>query len=697
MHLCLDVENGAEYKTYRDKEWLDLTPFNPSNQLVSVGLAQHVNGAWDDTKYFCINHSSEPSYPDGKPIIQSYLDTCTLLIGHNIKHDLKWLYSCGFTYEGEVWDTQLAEYILQRGAKKPLSLAVLAEEHDLPRKKSDLIQNYMEKRESFYDIPWDVVEEYGMADVVSTCALYDLQNVRMAASPHLIPTVKMSNEFLQVLVEMEIHGVAIDQDALDAVEDAYKERHTQLDRSLHERVHQVMGDVPVNLNSPDFCSELFYSRRVVDKRRWKQLFNIGTDSRGKALRPPLLNPRQFSSVVRANTTLLKVPKVETCKVCRGVGSIDKLTLQGVPYKIPPKCAKCGGSGVLLIPTSVTAGLRLSPMSTVDTSAAGFRANKTALLKLRDTAKNDFVKSFIDDFIELSAISTYLSTFVNGINKFKHDNILHTNLNQTITSTGRLSSSSPNLQNMPRGFTFPVKKCFVSRFEDGSIIEADYSGLEFRMAGHLSGCPSVRRYVDEGTDPHTFTRDFINNFDSDLPSITRQEAKADTFKPLYGGSSGSPRQRAYYAGFLKEHHGVADWHEALKKEAIKTKMVRLPTGREYVFPYATRLPNRYVNQTTQIVNYPVQGFATGDVVPCGIIATDRLFKQRGLHSLLILTVHDSIYVDTYPGEEEEVIECLNIGMLGIDEMFQEFYGINMSFPLAIEIKEGPNAFEMQEVN
>jgi DNA polymerase I-like protein with 3'-5' exonuclease and polymerase domains len=457
-----------------------------------------------------------------------------------------------------------------------------------------------------------------------------------------------------------------------------------------------MGDVPVNLNSPDFCSELFYSRKVTDKRKWKELFNIGTDSRGKALKPPLLNPRQFTRIVRANTTILKVPKVKTCNVCGGVGIIDKLTIQGVPYKIPPKCAKCDGSGVILIPTSVTAGLRLSPMSTVDTSAAGFRANKTTLLKLRDTAKNDFVKSFIDDFIELSAISTYLSTFVNGINKFKHDNILHTNLNQTITATGRLSSSSPNLQNMPRGFTFPVKKCFVSRFEDGSIIEADYSGLEFRMAGHLSGCPSVRRYVEEGIDPHAFTRDFINNFDSNLPNITRQEAKADTFKPLYGGSSGSLRQRAYYAGFLKEHRGVAEWHEALKKEAIRTKMVRLPTGREYVFPYATRLPNRYVNQTTQIVNYPVQGFATGDVVPCGIIATDRLFKQRGLRSLLILTVHDSIYVDTYPGEEEEVIECLNIGMLSIDEMFQEFYGINMSFPLSIEIKKGPNAFEMKEV-
>ena len=696
MHLCLDVENGAEYKTYKGKEWLDLTPFNPSNQLVSVGLAQHVNGAWDDTKYFCINHSSEPSYPDGKPIIQNYLNTCTLLIGHNIKHDLKWLYSCGFTYDGKVWDTQLAEYILQRGAKKPLSLAVLAEEHDLPRKKSDLIQNYMDRRESFYNIPWEVIEEYGMADVVSTCALYDLQNVRMAESSHLIPTVKMSNGFLQVLVKMEINGVAIDQDALDAVEDAYKERHTELDRSLHERIYQVMGDVPINLNSPDFCSELFYSRRVVDKRKWKELFNIGTDSRGKALRPPLLNPHQFTKIVRANTTILKIPKVETCNVCGGVGSIDKLTIKGVPYKIPPKCAKCDGSGVILIPTSASAGLRLSPMSTVDTSAAGFRANKTSLLKLRDTAKNDFVKSFIDDFIELSAISTYLSTFVNGLNKFKHDNILHTNLNQTITATGRLSSSSPNLQNMPRGFTFPVKKCFVSRFEDGSIIEADYSGLEFRMAGHLSGCPSVRRYVNEGIDPHAFTRDFINNFDSNLPSITRQEAKADTFKPLYGGSSGSPRQRAYYAGFLKEHRGVAKWHEALKKEAIRTKMVRLPTGREYVFPYATRLPNRYVSQTTQIVNYPVQGFATGDVVPCGIIATDRLFKQRGLRSLLILTVHDSIYVDTYPGEEEEVKKCLSIGMLGIDEMFQEFYGINMSFPLAIEIKEGPNAFEMQEV-
>ncbi len=1007
--LCLDVENGSEYRVYDDKEFLDLSPFNPNNQLVSVGVAALIADGWEYSKseYYCFNHSTQAPTPKGNENLQAQLDWADVIVGHNIKHDLKWLYACGFTYTGKVWDTQVVEYILQRGAKKPLNLAALAEEHDLPRKKTDLIQSYMDEHISFYNIPWEIIEEYGVGDIETTCALYDLQVTRMDASPHLIPTANMTHEFLQVLVEMETNGVAISQEALDIVKEEYRERQSELDRSLHERIYKVMGEVPVNLNSPDFCSELFYSRKIVDKRKWKTIFNIGADSRGKSLKPPLMNPAQFNRAVRSNTTIIKIPKVDTCYTCGGTGHVEKLTVKGVPYKVPPKCSVCGGAGVLFTPTNATAGLRLSPMSTIDTSAAGFRADKTTLLKLKDTSPSEFVRKFIDDFIELSAINTYLSTFVHGINRFKHGSILHSNLNQTITATGRLSSSAPNLQNMPRGNTFPVKKCFMSRFDGGTVIEADYSGLEFRMAGHLSGCPSVRRYVDEAIDPHAFTRDYINNFDPSLPQITRQDAKSDcfplyteiltpsgwkkyneikigdnvinynsstkeleydtvidytpphfqpvirmktkhnwavdstpehrwyctkrvdhgkagrnyedhvvltkdihsehriitsaklndtpfmgvddaariawlwsdgsisknriaivqkkytneveelfkdfitsysekdgcrnynltlpytrswltsllgadiydksmasqlvlgmgssareawlramklaegtqrkygewriaqnsgpiaeaiklcatlcgysirvtkfiskvsnkqheqitlrsksyvtgqrivkenlgeqevwcvttnnrtviikqgevitisgqTFKPLYGGSSGSPRQQAYYKGFLIEHYGVAAWQEELKKEAMRTKMVRLPTGREYVFPYARRLPNGYVNQTTQIVNYPVQGFATGDVVPCGIIAVNRLFKKRGLASLLILTVHDSLYVDTYPGEEEEVIECLKLGMLSIDEMFQEFYGIRMAFPIAIEIKQGYNAFDMKEI-
>ena len=706
MITCLDVENGATWKTFKkrgsdkESEWLDLTPFDPTNQLVSVGYSckesLSSSNQWGPVEYLCIDHVDEPPTPDAAITLQHVLNTTTILVGHNIKHDLKWLFECGFKYSGDLYDTMVAEYVMQKGIKKPLSLADLAVEHDLPLKKSELIEKYQDMGLSYHKIPWSLLKEYGTADIESTCALYENQILRLCEVDHLTPTITMMNEFIFSLVEMERNGVQIDTEALDEVEQEYEQRLVDLERFLLEGARKVMGDGPINLNSPDFCSRLFFSRELIDKKTWAETFNIGADDRGKPKKPPFLSPAAFNKLVRIHTNVIKVKKGTRCNVCGGTGHIEKFKKNGEPYKKPPKCKSCLGEGIIYQNTGQTGGLRLNPVSAVDTSASGFSTNKATLNKIKDNVKSEWVRKYIDNYLEYNAVSTYLSTFIDGIKRYKQGNKLRTNLNQTITSTARLSSSAPNFQNMPRGNTFPVKKCMVSRFEGGTIIEADYSGLEFRMAGHLSGCPSVRRYIDEGIDPHAFTRDFINNFDPELPQITRQDAKSDTFKPLYGGSSGSPRQKAYYAGFLKEHHGVSEWHERLKVEAIKTKNIRLPTGREYHFPYARRSSTGYVNQTTQIVNYPVQGFATGDVVPCGIIGVNRLFMAAHVKSLIILTVHDSIYIDIFPGEREIVIELLNEGMLGIDKIFHEFYSIGMEFPLAIEIKEGVNAFDMKEV-
>ena len=703
MITVVDVENGANWKNSpkrgsdKTTQWLDLTPFDPTNQLVSVGyVSKELSKDWGEVEYLCIDHVNEPPTPDVGTMLQATLDNTDVLAGHNIKHDLKWLLECGFEYSGDLYDTMIAEYVLQKGIKKALSLAALAEEWSLPLKKSELISKYLDMGLSFYKIPWAIIREYGIGDVQTTCALFDIQDKRLAEHDHLRPTVRMMNEFIYSLTEMERNGVAIDAEALGVVEKEYEKRLVDLERFLLEGAREVMGDGPINLNSPDFCSRLFYSREVRDKKKWADTFNIGADSRGRPKRPPFMSPAVFNKLVRLGTNVIRIKQGKACTTCGGTGHIERFKKNGEPFKKHPKCTICVGQGIVYVNTGKTGGLRLNPSSAVDTSASGFKANKNTLHKIKDNVKTEWVRDYIDKYLEYNAVSTYLSTFVDGIKRYKQGNILRTNLNQTITSTGRLSSSAPNFQNMPRGNTFPVKKCMVSRFEGGTLIEADYSGLEFRMAGHLSGCPSVRRYIDEGIDPHTFTMDFINNFDPKLPQISRQEAKSDTFKPLYGGSSGSPRQKAYYSGFLREHYGVAAWHERLKTEAIKTKLIRLPTGREYRFAYASRSSTGYVQQTTQIVNFPVQGFATGDVVPVGIIGVRRLFMANELKSKLILTVHDSLYVDVYPGETDIVMECLSRGMLGIDKLFKEFYGIDMTFPLAIEMKIGANAFDMQEI-
>ena len=91
---------------------------------------------------------------------------------------------------------------------------------------------------------------------------------------------------------------------------------------------------------------------------------------------------------------------------------------------------------------------------------------------------------------------------------RHDGILHTNMNQTIAATGRLSSSNPNFQNQPkRGF--PIRKAVISRFEGGCIIEADFSGLEFRVAGEVSRDPQIIEDILNGKDVHKQTASIIN--------------------------------------------------------------------------------------------------------------------------------------------------------------------------------------------
>lgn len=136
--------------------------------------------------------------------------------------------------------------------------------------------------------------------------------------------------------------------------------------------------------------------------------------------------------------------------------------------------------------------------------------------------------------------------------------------------------------------------------------------------------------------------------------------------------------------------MTKWHVELQNTAIATKMITLPTGRQYWFPKCKR--NQWGNATgaTQIKNYPVQGFATADVVPSAVILLHRLMKENNCKSLLINTVHDSIVVDIFPGEEELINELYHKAMLDLLVVdLKDRYGIDIILPLEIEIKRGPN--------
>jgi len=158
--LTFDVET-----THTEKPGGGHTPLPYfGNYLVSIGY-KWLNSAVD---YDCYYHSTEPKTLAAAGLFQKALDHADLVVGHNIKFDLTWIRECGFVYDGAIYDTMVAEYILAKAQRWPLGLAALAEKYGVTQKEKDLVTPYLESGKTFYDIPWEIVREYGIADVKAT-------------------------------------------------------------------------------------------------------------------------------------------------------------------------------------------------------------------------------------------------------------------------------------------------------------------------------------------------------------------------------------------------------------------------------------------------------------------------------------------------------------------------------------------------
>jgi len=659
----------------------DPSPFHPDNILVSVGI---------NDEYYFTNHSEridEGCYHK----IQAILDKTTLLIGHNIKFDLMWLLESGFKYIGRVYDTMLGEYILNRGIRKSLTLEMSCRRRKIGS-KDNRIKEYTDRGIPFQNIPADVVEEYGRIDVEITRRLFNSQmdDLKMAKNKGLLMTLKMMNEFLVVLSDMERNGININLKELDSVEKEYRAEFAYLKQKIDKIVYKQMGDTKINLSSPEQLSWLIYSKKPKDKKEWAKIFNVGIDkSTGKNKRRPQYSRQQFRNLVLDNTETIHRTVAEQCITCKGKGVIKKIKKDGSPYKNYTKCSDCDGDGYRYLPMAKIAGFRQIPRSVYDIAESGFRTDRITLTKISAEAEGEF-KEFINAIVRHNAVDTYLNTFVEGLKNFTNEKgFLHPKFMQAITATGRLSSRDPNFQNQPRGKTFPIRKVVTSRFEKGSILEVDFAQLEFRTAVFLAQDKQGMEDIKNKIDVHQYTADIIG--------VSRQDAKAHTFKPLYGGVTGTEDEKRYYTKFLEKYKDIKVWHEQLQSEAIRFKRVKLPTGREYSFPYAERTPWGGSTYGTQIKNYPVQGFATADIVPLACINIYKLMQEKKVKSLLINTVHDSIVADVYPGEENVMSEIFNRGTADVIPALKQYYKIDFNVPLDTELKIGYDWLNMKEVN
>ncbi len=680
-------------------------PYHSENKLVSFGWCDGSS----DVDYRFVHHTEAAAIDvpvdRTKRDFQAVLDSTNLLVAHNIKFDLGWYRAVGFVYDGPVWDTQVAEYVISRGQKWPLSLKACCDRHKTAHSKLDVVEEYFENRIPTDQIPSGTLREYGIGDHLCLRDLYFSQMAYLAKPENagLLPTIRMMNEFIYVLIEMERNGLAINRDTLASIKAEFQTEKLALDQRVLELTNEAMGDRPYNLASPEQLSQVMYSRKVIDKTQWALIFNIGAELRGAVLKQKYktkMSLEHFKHHVRANTTVVFKEKAKQCDTCMGARKTPQMLSGGRSGKRLVICKACHGTGITYTSTGKVAGFKLIPSDANDAAAGGFATDKETIIELAETTKDPKALEFIKTVSRINALDTYIHSFVEGIEKHVlADGILHPGLNQCITATGRLSSSNPNFQNLPRGNTFPVKRAIVSRFPGGSIIACDYAGLEFRAAIFQSQDKKGMEDIKNKVDPHGRTRDVLRSggqYVELTDKEARQQSKPVTFRPLYGGISGTEAERVYNKWFLEYHEGIAKWQQFLQDEAIAKKNIVLPTGREYAFPDAVRTKWGGSTFATQIKNYPVQGFATGDLVPLGILLVYYLMKPLKLKSLLILDVHDEALTDCYPGEEEIVIKCLRDGMLGVVEEMVRRYDIYFNIPLGIEVKAGPSWLECKEI-
>ena len=288
-------------------------------------------------------------------------------------------------------------------------------------------------------------------------------------------------------------------------------------------------------------------------------------------------------------------------------------------------------------------------------------------------------------------STYIEPYIELVKN--SGDIIHTVFNQTLTATGRLSSSEPNLQNIPvrddEGKL--LRKLFISRFDGGNIISADYNQIELRLLAHYSGDEKLVNAYKENKDIHTLTASQVFGVpESEVTPIQRRSAKAVNFGIIYGISDFGLSQNAnlsrkeaklYIEKYFATYPSVKEYMDSNVKFARENGYIKTIMGR------IRRIPeiNSNVYQTRQFgervaMNMPLQGSAS-DIIKMAMIKVEEALKN--LKSKLILQIHDELIVDTCPGEESTVKQILKDCMENV---------VTLKVPLPVDINMGKTWFD-----
>ncbi|MDD6483805.1 MAG: DNA polymerase I [Clostridiales bacterium] len=315
---------------------------------------------------------------------------------------------------------------------------------------------------------------------------------------------------------------------------------------------------------------------------------------------------------------------------------------------------------------------------------------------------DVLENIIDAHPIVGAVLDYRkyaklkSTYCDGLKAVinPNDHRIHSIFTQTVTVTGRISSTEPNLQNIPTRTELgrEMRKMFVAK-EGYTLVDADYSQIELRILAHIADDKAMLDAFAKNEDIHAYTAAQVLGIPvTEVTKEQRSAAKAVNFGIVYGISEFSLSRdihstvkaaRAYMDSYLEKYHGVREYMERIKEQARRDGYVTTLMNRIRYIP-ELKSSNYNTRQFGERValNTPIQGSAA-DIIKAAMVRVDETLKERGMRSRLILQVHDELIVEAENSEIEEVKEILRDIMENVAQL---------KVPLIIDMSQGRSWYD-----
>lgn len=335
-----------------------------------------------------------------------------------------------------------------------------------------------------------------------------------------------------------------------------------------------------------------------------------------------------------------------------------------------------------------------------TAKGAYKTDKLTITKLKSTTAEQ--QEFLDSFIRFNQLDALVSknlSFFNSVVE-EYDAKFYGVFNQAQTGTHRLSSSgrklkfknekkekTAQLQNLPRQY----KNLFTAHDEDYLIGESDGAQIEFRVAAELGHDPVATDEIVSGTDIHSFTAQVLieaehPDFKGKTVKEARQIAKAHTFAPLFGSMGKIPAEKTYVEFFRNKYAKITETQESWCKQVLQKGWMKNPYGMRFYWPGTSMSRSGYIENSTAIKNYTVQGFATGEIIPIALV--HFWHRAKHLRTTVFNTVHDSVVSRVHKDEVKEYEQlCRQSFTHDVYSFLREVYGYEFSVPLGIGVKVG----------